>query len=137
MPFKGRVLTEWLTEPLKNHRKMMLIEEIVYIDPYGDAWIAPQGLIINGISYPEYKKKYPRWKNILYTIGSIPIKFFNWHPFVGNARRASVIHDVYCDYQTKSPEATHKMFYQAMLEDGTPRWQAETMYWFVKTFKKW
>jgi hypothetical protein len=44
---------------------------------------------------------------------------------------------MYCATQIESPEATHKMFYEAMLADGTPKWKADIMYWSVRNFKKW
>lgn len=137
MPFTGRVVTEWLSLPPKNNRKMMLTEDFSFTDSTGKEWIAPIGTVTNGISYPQYRKNQSLWRNLLFTIGSVPIKVMNWCPFTGNARRAAVIHDRYCVTQTESPEATHKMFYEAMAEDLTPRWQADIMYWAVKTFKKW
>lgn len=137
MGFKGRVVTEWLQIPEKKHRKMFLLEDFIFIDFEGVEWIAKAGDVINGISYPEYRNYQDLWRNILFTIGSVPIKILNWNPYTGNARRASVIHDRYCKIQTRSASATHKMFYEAMLEDFTPKWQADIMYWSVKTFKKW
>lgn len=137
MPFEGRVLTEWLTVPPKRHRKMLLDEDFSFTDSNNKKWTAKKGDIINGISYPEYRKYQSRWQNFLFTLGSVPIKFFNWCPYTGNARRASVVHDKYCKTQTESPSATHRMFYEAMLEDLTPKWQADIMYWAVRKFKKW
>lgn len=35
MPFKGRVLTEWLSLPPKNNRKMLLEEDFIFVDKTG------------------------------------------------------------------------------------------------------
>lgn len=137
MPYKGRVLTEWLNLPPRKPRKMMIHEDFSFVDSNGLEWSIPPGIIINGISFPEWRKNQSFWKNILYTVGSVPIKAMNLSPFVGNARRASVIHDHYCKIQSRSSEATHKMFHEAMIEDFTPKWQADLFYNMVRIFKKW
>ena len=138
MPFKGRVVTEWLQlPPKKAYRKMMLVEDFSFEDSDGQLWTVPTGTIINGLSFPQWRKNQSWWKNILFTIGSIPIKVMNWSPFVSRARRASVIHDEFCKNQKRTPEATHRMFYEAMVEDLTSPWQAKLFYNSVRIFKKW
>lgn len=116
---------------------MMLDEPFEFEDSEGTSWIAPKGTFVNGLSFPEWRKNQSVWKNVLFIIGSIPIKAMSWSPFVSRARRASVLHDYYCKTMERSAATTHKMFHEAMLEDNTPRWQADLFYNSVMTFKKW
>lgn len=76
-------------------------------------------------------------RNVLFGTADVIIKLLDWSPFIGNSRRASVIHDRYCDLKTESSTDTHNMFYEAMLEDLEEKWRADIKYWAVRTFKKW
>ena len=59
-------------------------------------------------------------------------------PFVGDYRRATVVHDVACQDKTRPHEEVHYMFYEAMLCDGVPDEQAFLMYTAVRLFgPKW
>jgi hypothetical protein len=49
-------------------------------------------------------------------------------PFSGKYRKAAVIHDYYCEERVRSWEATHKMFWEAMLAAGVGEKKAEIMY---------
>jgi hypothetical protein len=111
--FIGEVKTEWLTT---NRREMRLLEDFKFIDKAGIEWIAPAGSIIDGASIPRFF-----WR----IIGS---------PFIGNYRRASVIHDVYCKTQEKPSPEVHAMFWEAMLTDMTPRRKAIEMWIAVRLF---
>lgn len=58
-------------------------------------------------------------------------------PFVGDYRRASIVHDVYCDPDSKarkevSSDDVHEMFYYAMRNDGVDQPLAAVMYMSVK-----
>ena len=110
--FSGTIITEWLD----NGRDMRIVKEVKYIDPYGIEWIAPVDAIINGASIPQ-----PLWS----AVGS---------PFVGKYRRASVFHDVACTEQTRPSMQVHKMFYNAMIEDGVEPEKAESFYSIVVLF---
>jgi hypothetical protein len=75
---------------------------------------------------------------------SIPWLLWNkWvgPPFVGDYRRASVVHDTACEDGPKaadSSQTVHRMFYDACLAGGVGRAKAKVMYWAVRTFgPKW
>ena len=66
------------------------------------------------------------------------IPWFFWRviggPLNGPYRRAAVVHDFLCTAQTiPSPDA-HRVFYDACLDDGCPKWRATLMYWAVRFF---
>lgn len=103
--FHGSVVAEWLDDG----RMMRLAEPFAYTDPSRNRWSVPSGWEVDGASIPQ----------ALWLFGS---------PFVGQYRRASVIHDYYCDTKVWDWESTHKVFYNAMLTDGVPGWRAKLMY---------
>lgn len=111
--FNGLVKVAWLAD---NPRKMVLLDSLVFIDSKDKVWIAAKGSLIDGASIPDIF-----WR----IIGA---------PFVGYYRRASVIHDVYCDLKIESWQQTHKCFYEMMLFDGVPKWKAWLMYKAVYLF---
>ena len=82
----------------------------------GFEWKAPKDSKVNGASIPPVL-----WSSI----GS---------PFVGDYRRASVVHDVACDTRKQPHEAVHLMFYNAMRADGVGWIKANAMYQAVKRF---
>lgn len=107
--FEGEALTRWLPK-----REMQLLENFVFIDSKGVRWLAPINSIVDGSSIPR----------LFWTvIGS---------PFVGKHRRASIIHDVYCQTKTTPHKQVHKMFYEAMRCDGVNYFKAKVMYFAVK-----
>jgi hypothetical protein len=55
-------------------------------------------------------------------------------PFVGDYRRASVLHDAACDQRDEPHELVHRMFYDASLDDGVAPELASVMYDAVATF---
>lgn len=117
--FKGRVLTEWVRDN-KDSRLMRLEEDFIYIDNKAIKWIAPKGSISDGASIPRQ----------LWSIMGAPLS--------GRYRRAAVLHDVYCKNQLVPHEQVHKMFHEAMLDDGVSPTKAQLMYFAVKTFgPKW
>ena len=56
-------------------------------------------------------------------------------PFVGDYRRASVVHDVACEERSAPHEEVHRMFYHAMRADGVSWRKANIMYQAVKRFR--
>lgn len=137
MKFIGDVYTKWLQKPAKNHRQMELEYQFAFEDSFSKQWVAPAGTIVNGVSFPTWKKNKSFWWNISRTPGILVVRALYWTPFVGNARRASVLHDYYVDTQKESDSETHKMFYEAMLTDGVEEWKADIMYEAVKLFTQW
>ena len=111
--FNNTVKVEWLSD---DPRKMRLLEDVVFTDSKDRHWIALRGAIIDGASIPKFF-----WR----VIGS---------PFVGYYRRASVIHDVYCENHLRPAQEVHDVFKEMMLADGVPDIKAETMYNAVNTF---
>ena len=107
--FENDVRVEWLTHPGAD-RKMQLLETFSFTDPNDKIWIAESGHTIDGASIPSLF-----WS----IIGP---------PFVGDYRRASVIHDVYCDTRSESWRATHRMFYHACRAGGVSWLKARIMY---------
>ena len=115
--FNNTVKAEWLGS---NKRKMRLIESVSFRDKSGVIWIAHAGDVVDGASIPRFFWRF---------IGS---------PFIGNYRRASVIHDVYCQIKVRSSEDTHNVFRDMMEFDGVSGWKARAMYYAVMAFgPKW
>lgn len=107
--FAGNVETKWLVENGED-RRMELLSEFSYIDPNGKKWTTPKGWIVDGASIPRF----------LWTlVGS---------PFTGGYRRASVVHDYYCDKKNEPWQAVHKMFYWASLAGGASEVEAKILY---------
>ncbi len=121
--FQNKVKCEWIVQKGPD-RNVKLLENFFYIDPSGKQWPAPTGSVVNGASIP-----WPLWNK---WIGP---------PFVGNYRRASVVHDVACDLREKicaSSQIAHRMFYDACLCGGVGKAKAKVMYWAVRKFgPKW
>ena len=111
--FIGRVKTDWCDD---DHRRMKLLEPFAFEDPANVRWDAPAGAVVDGASIPR----------VLWTfVGS---------PFVGEYRRASVVHDVACDVRTREWQDVHRMFYYAMRTGGVGSFRAKWMYLAVRTW---
>jgi len=95
MNFEGEVRTEWLREP-GDDRTMRLLAEFVFVDSTGHRWTAVPGDTVDGASIPRML-----WS----VVGS---------PFIGDYRRASVLHDVACQRRDRPSKDVHRMFYEAM-----------------------
>jgi hypothetical protein len=110
--FIGDVITKWLVENGED-RRMEVLQEFSYEDPAIKLWTTPAGWQVDGASIPR----------ALWTIvGS---------PFTGDYRRASVVHDYYCDVRTEPSDAVHLMFYYACRADGVGLIKANTLYYGV------
>lgn len=115
----GEVDTRWL-KTTGPDRKMRLLADFCFEDNKGRLWKAPEKSIIDGASIPR----------CLWSVFG--------DPFIGDYRRASVIHDVYCKDQEVPHKQVHKMFHEFMLADGVGPIKAQAMYFAVKTFgPKW
>ena len=110
--FTGRVAVEWLTGQIPE-RDMRLMEAFTFTDPKGKKWHVPAGTVINGASIPQ-----AFWS----LVGS---------PYTGNYRRASVVHDHFCDTKTERWQDVHRMFYFAMVAGGVSELEAKVLYGFV------
>jgi Protein of unknown function (DUF1353) len=107
--FEGRVVVEWLSN-VTPERDMRLLEPFAFVDDAGKRWHVPAGAIINGASIPQ---------SLWSLAGS---------PYTGNYRRASVVHDYYCDKRSEPWEQVHRMFYAAMIAGGVSELQAKVYY---------
>ncbi len=119
--FEGEVITKWLQDDGQKDRTMELMADFSYVDPSGKRWLAAKGRKIDGASIPS-----ALWTG---TLGS---------PYVGNYRRATVLHDIGCDDKTEPHQAVHSMFYDAMRCDSVSSLKATIMYRAVNKYgPKW
>lgn len=110
--FIGDLITKWLVET-GDDRLMEVMNDFSYQDAAVKLWTTPAGWKVDGASIPR----------LLWTIvGS---------PFTGDYRRASVIHDRYCDVRTEPSDAVHLMFYNACRADGVSLFDANTLYYGI------
>jgi hypothetical protein len=114
--FEGEVETRWLVHGGAD-REMEILREFSFIDSTGYHWVAHPGEKVDGASIPEQV-----WSTVVGT------------PFIGDYRRASVVHDVACDRHEKTSRDAHRMFYEAMLADGTSKRRALLFYTAVRLF---
>ena len=115
--FEGEVIARWLKDDGEDDRTMKLVEDFCYVDPAGKRWEAGAGRRVNGASIPG---------SLWSTVGA---------PYVGDYRRASVVHDVACEDQSApTSDEVHLMFYNAMRCDGVGAVKAWTMYEAVAQF---
>ncbi|MBB5210519.1 DUF1353 domain-containing protein [Microbulbifer hydrolyticus] len=99
--FSGDPKTTWISESGAD-RRMYLMEDFHFTDKNGSVWLAPAGSLIDGASIPR-----AFWS----IIGP---------PYVGDYRRASIVHDVACVNANARQErrAADRMFYQACRAGG-------------------
>lgn len=112
--FSGNFEFQWLDSPTGKHRDMKVLSAVSFTSSSGKEWNVPVGTVINGASIPR----------ALWT--------FTGSPFVGTYRRASVIHDHYCDVRTEHQRDVHRMFKEGMLADGASWLEANSKYLAVK-----
>ncbi len=87
--FQGEVVTSWL----RDGRQMELVKPFTFVDTKGNRWHVPQGAKVDGASIPR----------VLWTaVGA---------PYSGKYRRASVVHDYFCDTMLRPWRDVHRMFY--------------------------
>lgn len=110
--YEGELVTRW--DP--DGRHMHLSDGFAFVDQKGTRWSVPKGAKVDGASIPQ---------SLWSVIGG---------PFSGKYRAASVIHDYYCDVQTRPSKDVHMVFHDAMLASGvTPNW-AKILYNAVDWF---
>jgi Protein of unknown function (DUF1353) len=110
--FDGEPVTKWNPDG----RSMTLLNELRYIDPNGEVWIAPAGSEVDGASIPRY----------LWSIMG--------GPFEGKYRNASVLHDVAYGEKKRPWQDCDRMFYNAMRCSGVGVTEAKTMYYALYRF---
>lgn len=104
----------------KEPLKMLLEEDLYFYDQYGQVWKAPVGSIVDGASIPK-----AFWR----LIGG---------PWSGLYKKASIIHDVYCQTKVETHKSVHNMFKEAMIVSGVGSWKAWWMFKAVQQFgPKW
>lgn len=116
----GRFEGELILNMSEGDRDAIVVKAFEYIGPDDQRWPVPSNTIVNGASIPR-----PLWS----LVGS---------PFTGFYRKASVIHDYYCEIKNRSWQSVHRMFFDAMRAGGVGEMQAKTMYASVYYFgPKW
>src|SRR6266436_4276241 len=110
--FDGEPVTKWNPDG----RTMTLLTELRYIDPKGNAWVAPIGSVVDGASIPRYL-----WS----VMGG---------PFEGRYRNASVLHDVAYGDKKRPWQDCDRMFYYAMRCSGVSATEAKTMFYALYRF---
>jgi hypothetical protein len=104
--YTGRPRFEWD----EDGRIMTLLNRFAFVDDAQLVWSVPAMVRVDGASIPKFA-----WS----ILGS---------PFVGRYRKASVVHDWYCDIRTREWKATHRMFYEAMRASKVSGAKARIMY---------
>ncbi|MGE0628876.1 MAG: DUF1353 domain-containing protein [Hyphomicrobiaceae bacterium] len=84
--FQGDVVATWL----RDGRQMELVKSFAFVDSRGRKWPVPKGAKVDGASIPRVL-----WS----AIGS---------PYLGKYRRASVVHDYYCDTMSRPWKEVHE-----------------------------
>ena len=110
--FFGKVEASWLSDG----RTMELLEPVVFIDHRNKRWFAEAGRLVDRASIPRFF-----WR-------------FIGGPFSGKYRRASTIHDAYCERRSTPSPQVHAMFYAAMRADGVGAFKAWLMWLAVRLF---
>ncbi len=114
--FQGSFEFRWQNAPANTHRDMELLSGVSFKDKAGKVWVVPKGTTIDGASIPP-----ALWS-------------FAGSPFTGNYRRASVIHDHFCDTRTEFASDVHKMFRGAMEADGVGMLERLSKYLAVSAY---
>jgi hypothetical protein len=113
----GQFQGELVLKRLQNEeRTMELAAPFRYVDSRGIAWPVPAGTRVDGASIPR-----PLWS----LVGT---------PFTGKYLEASVVHDYYCETQSRHWKAVHRVFLDGMLARGVDKLQAQLMYLAVYRF---
>lgn len=111
--FKTDLHAKFIT---KDHRSIKLLKDFVFISPKDVKWVAPAGAIVDGASIPD-----ELWS----VYGS---------PYVGAFRRASVIHDYYCQTRDRDWKEVHKVFFFGCRADGFSLKDSLKFYAAIKLF---
>ena len=110
--FSGPIVVQWIEHDGPD-RKMVVMEPVNFRESSGREWQVPVGAIVDGASIPRF----------LWSFGS---------PFVGDYRRASIVHDYFCQTKSEPWQDVHRMFYLASLASGVSKSKATIMYLGVR-----
>lgn len=94
-------------------RNIKLMTDLSFIDDSETRWSVPKGAQVDGASIPR----------VFWSVVGGPLD--------GGYRDASIIHDWYCDKRTRTWQATHRVFYDAMIVSRVAVAQAKIMYYAV------
>ncbi len=97
-----------------NERRVRLLEELRYVDPSGQTWIAPKDYVSDGASIPR----------AFWTVVGGPLD--------GPYREAAIIHDAYCDSKSEPHQDVHRIFYYANRAVGVSKRKSKILYTAVK-----
>jgi Protein of unknown function (DUF1353)/Bacterial SH3 domain len=112
----GQFFGELVLKPDRDGVHMTTARPFGYVDDTGKRWETKAGLKTDGASIPRVL-----WS----VVGS---------PFTGKYLPAAVIHDQFCESKYRSWEATHNVFYEAMVANGVEKTQALIMWAAVYRF---
>ena len=113
--FEGELVMVLLSE-VGPDRSMRVRERFAFVDGNGRRWEVPAGAVVNGASIPEF----------LWALFG--------PPFVGDYRRASVLHDYY--YNLVDSLEVDRMFFEAAIVDGLDEQKAKIMYSSIRLMRR-
>lgn len=108
--FLGRVAVEWDDTDLFNRQRLVLLADFGFQDAGGRQWIARKGTALDGTSFS------PLFEQL---VGL---------PFVGEHRRAGVLHDYFAQQLTHDWKQVRRLYYEALLAEGLSVNEAKTAY---------
>jgi len=94
-------------------RSIRLCEPLIYRDRTGQQWYAPEGAVANGASVPRVF-----WRIM--------------PPLTGKYRRASIIHDWYCETRSRPSAEVHKVWCEMLVADEVIWWKRWPMCHMVR-----
>jgi len=107
--FSGKAVIELLGGMELDH-KLKLLDDFRFVDRNGKVWLAPGGAIVDGTSIPR------------------ELRDLTGLPYVAEYRKASLIHDYYCQAKTEHWREVHRMFYDAAVTEGVSEPDAKVLY---------
>ena len=107
--FGGKAVIELLGGMELDH-KLKLLDDFRFVDRNGKVWLAPGGAIVDGTSIPR------------------ELRDLTGLPYVAEYRKASLIHDYYCQAKTERWREVHRMFYDAAVTEGVSEPDAKVLY---------
>lgn len=108
--FLGKVAVEWDDSDLFNRHRVTLLADFGFQDTAGQQWIARKGAVLDGASFP------PLYEQM---VGL---------PFVGEHRRAGILHDYFAQQLTHDWKKVRRMYFEALLAEGLSVAEAKTAY---------
>jgi len=108
--FTGTVAVEWDDTDIFNRHKVRLLDDFGFVDSGGKQWMAHKGAELDGASFPPLVQQ---------MVG---------YPFVGEQRRAGLLHDYFAKTLTQDWKAVRRMYYEALLAEGHGETEAKTAY---------